>query len=641
LPRLCLAEIGRTYGEHPPIVALSDIWLTVDQGEFLAIQGPSGSGKSSLLNIIGLIDGPTAGRYTIDGADTAWLSERERAALRGRTFGFVFQSFHLMPRRSALQNVELGLVYRGVGRAGRRERAAHALARVGLEHRAGLAAGNLSGGERQRVAIARAIIGDAHVVVADEPTGNLDTETSRAIVGELEDLHRSGKTVIIVTHDPEVAAVAERRVLLRDGRIEADRTRAAEASVRRSPALLTANAASAAAVDADRMRAGDMVAEALHAMEGRPGRAAALTAAVGVAVALIVATAGLAQTASSQVSDRFDARLNREVTVSAPPTQGLSEDLLLRQALGRAAEGRVRSLAGVKSAGVLGNFDQRSVRAIETSRPQHVPLMGVSAGLLATARARIAWVPGHPHRLGARELLVGAIPAKQLELAPLEADPTVLVDGVPFGVVGIIRGIHRAPELLASIAASQREASSFGDPARTQLLIETVAGAAPQVARQAPVAVDPVFADKLEVRAPVDPRSLREEIQSDLTTTLVALTLVAAIASLIGVANAMMMSVIERIGELGLRRAIGARPVHILGQTSLEALLLGVGGGVLGFLLGTGGVLVVTVLNRWQPVLELRLVPVALAGGALVGVAGGLAAAVRASRIQPSDALRR
>jgi macrolide transport system ATP-binding/permease protein len=271
---------------------------------------------------------------------------------------------------------------------------------------------------------------------------------------------------------------------------------------------------------------------------------------------------------------------------------------------------------------------------------QVLPLIGVTPGLMQTVDARIGWAPGHRHRLGARELLLGAGPARQLELSALTTDPVVLVDGVPFGVVGVIRSVRRAPEILAGIVASQNDASTFDQPASLQMLIATTAGAAPQVARQAPIALDPAAPDRFEVRAPVDPSSLRDAIQSDLASTLLALTLVATLASIIGVANAMMVSVIERIGELGLRRALGARPVHILAQTSIEALLLGLAGGVAGFFAGSAGVFGVTVVNHWQPVLDLRLVPVALAGGALVGVLGGLAAAIRASRIQPVAALR-
>lgn len=633
MPRLELHGVGRTYAESPPIVALSNVTLTIEQGEFVAIKGPSGSGKSSLLNLIALIDRPTVGSYTIDGEDTAALGEQERAQVRGRSFGFIFQSFHLIPQRSALENVELGLLYRGIERQVRRVRALEALERVGLAHRADQPANKLSGGERQRVAIARAMVGRAPVVVADEPTGNLDTATSRGIIEQLERLHRAGVTVILVTHDVDVAAAAQRQITVRDGQVVGDDT----APTGSNPAVPTSSVGGGAtAGSSSRLRAADLGREALAAVQGRAGRSAALVAAVAVAVALVMMTAGLSQTASSQVSDRFDAQRNREVTVKAPSSTASGPHVV------STAEQRMRALAGVEAAGVLNSYDQRSVRTLEASTTdQQIALAGISPGLLSAAGAQVRWAAGHPPRLGRRELLVGNVPAKQLQMAPLAADPIVLVDGVPFAAVGIIERVRRAPELLGSIVATAHDASTFGHPLDARVLIETAPGAAPQVARQAPIALDPVAADRFEVDAPADPNSLRDEIQSDLATTLIVLTLVAALASMIGVANAMMMNVVERTGELGLRRAIGARAVHILAQTTVEAMLLGVAGGAAGFAIGTGGVLAVTLAKHWQPVLDLRLVPVALVGGAVVGVLGGLAAAVRASQIQPSDALRR
>lgn len=476
---------------------------------------------------------------------------------------------------------------------------------------------------------------NAPIVVADEPTGNLDSVTSGAIVAQLRRLHRNGVTVVLVTHDDDVAAVAERTIALRDGHVVAD-DREIAAGDARWPGRSGADA-SPSHYDGQgaRLRPGDLLREALSAVESRPGRTAALIGAVAVAVALVILTAGLAQTASSQVSDRFDAQRNREVTVTAPASASGSARLV------DSAERRVRSLAGVDEAGTLTVHDQVLAQAIMTGPTQRLPLVGVSPGLLRAAGARVLWSSGHPHRVGAREALLGAVPAAQLELAPLAADPVVLADGVPLAVVGIVRHVRRAPELLGSIVITTFDSATFGDPLDVRVLLETVPGAAPQVARQAPIALDPTAAERFEVDAPADPDSLRDEIQSDLAVTLIVLTVVAALASMIGVANAMMVNVIERTSEIGLRRAIGARPIHVLSQVSAEALLLGLAGGGLGFSIGTLGVLMVTVSKQWQPVLDLRLIPVALAGGAIVGVVGGLAAAVRASQIQPSDALRR
>jgi len=200
VPRLVLRDVGRSFGTEPRIVALASIDLDIPQGAFLAIEGPSGSGKSTLLNQIALIDAPTSGGYDIDDTAAGSLDESARARLRSDTFGFIFQNFHLMARCSAVENVELGLLYRGVPWRQRRELALDALSRVGLSERAYVEARKLSGGERQRVAIARATLAGAPVIVADEPTGNLDSRTGESIVDQLAELNAAGSTIVIVTH---------------------------------------------------------------------------------------------------------------------------------------------------------------------------------------------------------------------------------------------------------------------------------------------------------------------------------------------------------------------------------------------------------------------------------------------------------
>lgn len=636
--QLELHHVGRIFGEDPPISALTDVSLSIDDGDYVAIQGPSGSGKSTLLNVLALIDRPSGGEYFVEGKDASDLSEGDRARLRSETFGFVFQSFHLMSHRSAASNVELGLLYRGVRRRDRRARADAALHAVDMAHRTNVDASKLSGGERQRVAIARAVVSGAKVLVADEPTGNLDSHNGAAIVEQLGALNASGITVILVTHDPAVALHARRRVALRDGLAVEDNRQEVNGGIGTPTQHVPLGPQRGVIGRPSRMRSSDLIRESWNALLGRPGRTGLLVGAVGIAVALVVVTLGLSQTASAQVSSSFNITRNRQVSITVPT---VSENGTIRSGLPGDLEARLHQVHGVVRSGALETYDEVAVSALGEPVVPQVTLIGGSPGLVGAADAEVSWATGHRHTLARHEVLVGAFAADDLLLGPLDLDPVVKIGGTDYGVAGIILNSDRAPQLADAIVANWLWASELSHIDTSSVLITTVGGAAPQVARQAPVAIDAVTADSMEVQAPPDPTTLRAAIQGDVHAALLALTLVAMLASILSVANAMLLNVIERIGEFGLRRAIGARPIHILNQTSLEAVIAGALGGAAGLVAGLGVTLGVTIANRWQPVLDLRLAPLALAGGMVVGALGGLPASLRASHIQPSEALRR
>src|SRR3978361_1694850 len=222
-PLIIIKDIGRKYVIGTETIhALKSVSLNINKGEFVALMGPSGSGKSTLMNILGCLDTPSKGEYILNGIDVSHMTDNELAEVRNSEIGFVFQTFNLLPRNTALDNVALPLVYAGVNKENRRARAKTTLENVGLGNRIDHKPNELSGGQRQRVAVARALINDPSIILADEPTGNLDTKTSIEIMGLIEDIHAKGNTIILVTHEEDIAKHAHRIVRMRDGLIEND-----------------------------------------------------------------------------------------------------------------------------------------------------------------------------------------------------------------------------------------------------------------------------------------------------------------------------------------------------------------------------------------------------------------------------------
>src|SRR3979411_3492408 len=292
---LDLRKVCKQFGTDPALHAFVDVRLVLRRGEWLSITGPSGSGKSTLLNILGCLDRPTRGKYLFDGIETTTLSENERAGLRSRRIGFIFQSFHLLPYRTVLENVMLAEVYRSHTGRGRRERAMEEIRRVGLAHRADFSPSKLSGGERQRGAVARALTGSPRVLLCDEPTGNLDSKNTEAILDFFAELNKEGMTIVVVTHDENVARRGSRRVNMKDGRLFGGTEPALPppSRARIAPSGIT-------------MR--DLVSEAIAGAIARPARMALTVLGIVIGMSALVATIGLTRTGGNRINMHFGQR---------------------------------------------------------------------------------------------------------------------------------------------------------------------------------------------------------------------------------------------------------------------------------------------------------------------------------------------
>ncbi|MFZ0013875.1 MAG: ATP-binding cassette domain-containing protein, partial [Acidimicrobiia bacterium] len=449
-----LNNIGRQFGREVAVQALVDVDLRLASGEWLAITGPSGAGKSTLLNIIGCLDRATSGRYFLDGIDTAQLSDNERAGLRSRHIGFVFQSFHLLPHRSVLENVMLAEVYRKQSQRGRQERALAALERVGLGHRVNFLPTKLSGGERQRVAIARALVGSPSLLLCDEPTGNLDSKSTIALLDLLEALNQQGLTLVIVTHDENVAKRAGRRVQIIDGMLTAVSHRSTLKQPKQPPA---AKSQPTRTVSRSGITFRDLIEEVIAGMFARPGRMMLTMLGIVIGLTALVATIGLTRTANNRIISQFDELAATEIVIT--PKSGLTG--VDPKSIPWDAPTRLGRLNGVVAAGNLSEVNIGE--ALVSSSPVRDPrgqtsfkllVQAASPGLFTAVRAELAngRLPdlGHSNRAD-RVAVLGPSAALRLGIVDISQLPAITIGDHVYLVIGILRSVSRQPDLLGSV----------------------------------------------------------------------------------------------------------------------------------------------------------------------------------------------
>jgi macrolide transport system ATP-binding/permease protein len=645
VPVLELTKVGKTYGSEPAVHALVDVDLVVERGEWLSITGPSGAGKSTLLNVLGCLDHATSGTYLFDGIDTSTLSDRQRAGLRSQRIGFVFQSFQLLPYRSVLENVMLAEIYRKQPARGREDRARAALERVGLSHRIDFFPGKLSGGEQQRVAIARALVGSPSLLLCDEPTGNLDSKSSANLLDLLANLNKDGLTLVIVTHDENVANRARRRVHIIDGgltdvTIAREQRQLASSLDHRQPSTKIARSG---------ISIRDLFSEAMAGMFARPGRMVLTVLGVVIGLTALVATLGLSRTAGNRILSQFDQVAATELFVTARP--GIT-GIVDPTAIPWDAPQRLNRLNGVVAVGTMSEVDVRD--ALVSASPVIDPakqtslkmsVYAASDGLFRAVRADLATgrVPdsGHSDR-GDRVAVLGAEAARRLGINGLSQLPAIYIGDQIYLVIGVLRDVARKGELLGAIIIPEGTARrDFGLVGPGTVVIETKIGAAYLIADQSRTALRPDDPRILKVEVPQEPRRVRDEVQSDVNVMFLLLGGLSLVVGAIGIANITLVSVMERTGEIGLRRAIGATRRHIALQFLFESASMGVIGGILGASLGVLIVVAVSAFELWTPVLDPWAPFLAPAIGGAIGLFSGAYPAMRAAYLEPVEAFRK
>ncbi|MBX3471695.1 MAG: efflux RND transporter periplasmic adaptor subunit [Planctomycetes bacterium] len=650
-PLIELIGVRKVYGEGESAVeALRGVDLRIDVGEAVAITGSSGSGKSTLMNLLGCLDHPTSGVCRIAGRDVGALSADQRADLRNRTIGFVFQGFHLLARTTAVENVELPLIYEGRTSSGeRRRRAQGVLERVGLGNRLDHTSQQLSGGQQQRVAIARALVTEPRLILADEPTGNLDTKTTQEVLDMLLGLNAEGITVIVVTHEPEVAERFPRRIEVRDGLVVVDTAARPEAAATDGPA--------AAPVDIRRGWAAPLATlpVAMRAIRRHALRSMLTALGIVIGVGAVVGMLSIGRGARAAMQQQVATLGTNMVSVRS----------------GSAGRGGVRWGAGstnsltLEDAAAIGRECPSIARVSpQVSRAFQIKagasnwsalVEGVNEEYLEIRNMRL--VAGEPFkaaevRQGAKVCILGKTVVRELFGSGDPLDEVIRIDRVPFRVIGVLAergesqwGQDQDDVVLAPLPVVQRRL--MGITHVTQIYASAVSEEAVRTAEAEVNAllrvrhrIGPGQEDDFVVRTQIDMANFAGGMLQTMTMLLAAIAGVSLVVGGIGIMNIMLVSVTERTREIGIRLAIGARGRDVLLQFLVEAVALSAGGGALGVLIGAGMDRAVGVVAGWPSGLGVDAVALALGFSVFVGVTFGMYPARVAARLDPIVALR-
>ncbi|MBF0586047.1 ABC transporter permease [Prosthecochloris sp. N3] len=647
-----LRDIHRTYriGESS-VHALRGVSLTIGQGEFIAIMGASGSGKSTLMHILGMLDKPDSGEYRLLGRDVRNLPEDELATLRNNVAGFVFQQFHLLKRMSLVDNVRLPHIYsgeRGDCRAGAMER----LTMVGLGERAMNTPNQLSGGQQQRVAIARALVRDPMIVFADEPTGNLDSHTSAEIMRILQELHREGRTIIMVTHEQDIAAYAERVITMSDGKIVRDeRTPAAE---HRTPVAQAAPDIASSVSGWGNGRFAGFVTQALQSIMANKVRSFLSVLGILVGVASVIAMMALGRGAQVSMEEQLTSLGSNLLSVrggsstfrGAAQGAGSVTRFTFRDVERIAAlKGQVSHAAGVVSG---------SAQLVYGSANWSTTLEGVGMdyGIMRSMLPDVGrWFTDAELKRREKVAIVGVSVVKELFGTGVNpVGKTIRINRINFTIIGIApaKGFtgHRDADDVVLIPVTTAMYRVLGKDYLDRIYVEA---SAPSVIDRAIEEIDRVIRRAHRLDEDDESFSIRDmtEIQEMLSSTTRTMSMllgsIAAISLLvggIGIMNIMLVSVTERTREIGLRKAIGAREGDIMLQFLVEAVGMTLTGGLIGILAGIGVAWGLSVFAGWSVQTSLYSVLLATGFSVLTGLCFGLWPAKKAAALKPVEALR-
>ncbi|NQX10029.1 ATP-binding cassette domain-containing protein [Microbacteriaceae bacterium VKM Ac-2855] len=618
---LSLRGINRRYenAAHP---ALANVDLTIAQGEFVALVGPSGAGKSTLLNILGLLDTADSGEYLLGGVLVGSLSERDRDELRARTFGFVFQDAFVQPNETVGRNTALPLRMRGESIAAQSRAVASALSGFGLLELVDQAAGTLSGGERQRLALARAVSARPSIVLADEPTGSLDSENSGIVMDALVELNRSGVTVIVITHSEEVAARAHRRIRVDDGRVHAEHAPAAAAS-------------SSAPQKRSRLRRRWHIPDALTALLASPVRTLGILAAFVIAIAGLVTSVNSSATAATQISQRLSEAALDSITVLMPDAAAADELV--------SAEAHVGALTGVEAAGIRIGLTASAAR---TSRvfgahllTSDAPVFVVDAGFLDAERVTTRPVVTPVASAGTPTAILGTSAATELGLASSRIGDIITISDQNVIVAGYVHATPRDPGLAEAVLVSL---DGFELPPNTdnRIVVRTRPGQPAAVADSIPLAVDPGHPEATKVQTVADLRSLSRGVNDDLARGVLLIAAVLLVLVCFTSGLSMFLTITARTREIALRRAVGATRGDIRALFLIEGTVIGCAGGIAGLAVGTLATTIVSGAQGWAPVFDPAGACAGVVAGILAGAVSAVVPAFRAARIDPALALR-